>query len=131
MLHGRIQGGFRMSSTSATVQEYRQDTEQNRVLRALPVSSYMRLRPYLEPVDLVLKQVLWEADDEIESVYFPRTCSLSLIVALAEGGLVEAATVGNEGIVGMSAAHGKERASMLAIAQIPTRSGSGPRGGFS
>jgi len=56
-----------MSGTSATVQEYRQDTEQNRVLRGLPVPSYMRLRPYLEPVELALKQVLWNADDEIES----------------------------------------------------------------
>lgn len=98
---------------------YSQREEQNRVLRALPASSYLRLRPYLEPVTLSLKQVLWTADDVIDWVYFPRTCSLSLIVSLADGGLVEAATVGNEGIVGMGAVLEGERASMLALAQIP------------
>jgi CRP-like cAMP-binding protein len=108
-----------MSGIPAGIQAYSQDDEQNRVLRALPPSSYSRLRPYLEPVTFSLKQVLWNPDDAIESVYFPRTSSLSLIVSLARGGLVEAATVGNEGIVGMAAALGKERASMLALAQIP------------
>jgi CRP-like cAMP-binding protein len=107
-----------MSGIPAAIQAYSQDEEQNRVLRALPPSSYVRLRPYLEPVSFSLKQVLWNPDDAIESVYFPRTSALSLIVRLSDGGLVEAATVGNEGIVGMAAALGKERASMLALTQV-------------
>ena len=97
---------------------YDQETEQNRVLRSLPRSSYVRLRPYLEPVRLPLKQTLWKPDDALEWVYFPRTCAISLIVSLSEGP-VEAATVGNEGIVGMAAVLGSERASKLAITQLP------------
>lgn len=108
-----------LTTASGTHQTYGQDEERNRILRVLPVASYTRLRPYLEVVELAKKQVLWNADESIESVYFPQTCALSFIVTLEERAPVEAATIGNEGIAGASAALGAEHGSMLVLAQIP------------
>ncbi len=81
-------------------------TEHNRLLRALPATSYERLWPELEPVELSARQTLWESNAPIRSVYFPRTCVLSLLILLEDDGPVEAATVGREGMAGVPVALG-------------------------
>lgn len=108
-----------MPNTQSGFHQVDQKEEKNRILRGLPASSYARLRPYLEDVGLSKKEVLWKADALIPAVYFPRTAALSLIVMLKQRAPVEAATVGNEGIVGMCVALGVDRDSMLVLAQIP------------
>ncbi len=108
-----------MSSAQSGFRLVNQEEEKNRILRLLPASSYARLHPYLQDVELSKKEVLWRADDLIPAVYFPRTAAMSFIVTLRERAPVEAATVGNEGIVGVSVALGVDRGSMLVLAQIP------------
>jgi CRP-like cAMP-binding protein len=93
--------------------------EQNRLLHALPAAEYLRLLPHLEPVQLSLKQVLWEPDAQIDSVYFPRTAVLSLLTPLANRIYVEAATVGCEGMAGTPVVLGVRDTSLQAIAQVP------------
>jgi CRP-like cAMP-binding protein len=85
----------------------------------LPASSYYRIRPYLEVIPLAKKQVVWHVDDPIDYVYFPRRCVLSLLVTLKHQAPVEAATVGNEGLLGMSAVLGADRSPLLVVTQIP------------
>ena len=85
----------------------------------LPPSSYSRIRPYLEVVPLARKDVVWNVDDPIDSVFFPRSCVLSLLVTLKKRAPVEAATVGNEGMLGTSTALGAERSSLLVLTQLP------------
>jgi CRP-like cAMP-binding protein len=98
---------------------YDQLTEDNRFLRLLPRSSYVRIRPYLEVVPLARKHVVWNVDDQIDAVFFPRRCVLSLLVTLKKRAPVEAATVGNEGMVGMGAILGADQSSVMVIAQLP------------
>ena len=95
------------------------DTEPNGLLKALPPETYLRLLPELEPVQLAAKQVLWESNAPIRSVYFPRTCVISLIVPLEDEPAVEAATVGCEGVVGVPALLGATSTVAQALAQIP------------
>lgn len=95
------------------------DAEQNRLLEALPVETFERLYPHLEPVRLSHKQVLWEPGAPIRSVYFPRNCVLSLIVVLDEDSPVEAATVGREGMAGVPVALGASSTNVKALAQVP------------
>lgn len=106
-------------SAISAVTAYDQGAEENRFLRMLPASSYFRMRPYLEAVSLPRKHIVWNVDDPVESVFFPRGCVLSLLVILEQRAPVEAATVGNEGMLGMSAALGAERSPMLVVAQVP------------
>jgi len=50
--------------------------------------------------------------------YFPETAVLSLIIVMENGGAVEAATVGNEGVVGLSALLGEGAMSTRCLVQI-------------
>jgi len=56
---------------------------------------------------LAIKAVLFEPGAAIDAVYFPISGVISLVTALEDGNIVEVATVGNEGIVGVPhVAHG-------------------------
>jgi CRP-like cAMP-binding protein len=73
------------------------------------------------PVDLEIKTVLFEPGQPIEGVYFPLDGVISLVTALEGGDIVEVATVGNEGIVGVPlVSHGT--LAVRAIAQVAGRS---------
>ena len=95
-----------------------QSAEENRLLRALPAAEYAQLLMYLEPVELTSGQTLWQAEARILSVYFPRTCVLSLLKPLDDEPPVEAATIGREGMVGTSVALGVRATGVRAIAQV-------------
>jgi len=98
----------------------RQSTEeQNRLLRALPREEYERLRPSLAPVDLAFKQCIYEKDQPIEHVYFVRVGVVSMVSRLEDGMIVEVATIGNEGMVGLPVYLGAESVSLETFAQIP------------
>ena len=105
--------------TGAVITTYDQAAEENRFLRMLPASSYFRIRPYLEVVPTHKRQILWDVDDPIDFVYFPRRCVLSLLVPLAKRPAVEAATVGNEGVVGASIVLGADHSPLMVMVQIP------------
>jgi CRP-like cAMP-binding protein len=109
----------RNEGTNSAATACDQQAEENRFLRMLPASSYFRIRPYLEVVALARKQVVWNVDEPIDSVFFPRRCVLSLLVTLKQRAPVEAATVGNEGMLGMSTVLGADRSPLLVLAQIP------------
>ena len=72
----------------------------NRLLARLPEAEYRRLLPHLEPVELKVDSVLYEAHGPIDYAYFPRGAALSALVVMRDGNLIEVATVGSEGLVG-------------------------------
>jgi CRP-like cAMP-binding protein len=74
----------------------------NHLLAALPKAEYARWLPHLEPVELTLAQVLYEAGGELQHVYFPTTAIVSLLYVMEDGASAEIAVVGNEGLVGIS-----------------------------
>jgi CRP-like cAMP-binding protein len=91
----------------------------NLLLANLPREEYERLQPYLEPVSLEFKQELYQPKVPIEFVYFLLGGVCSLLSLTSEGDLIEVATVGNEGMVGVAAFLGAEQIPGLGMVQIP------------
>jgi CRP-like cAMP-binding protein len=75
----------------------------NRLLAALPVKDYERIASSLEVVPLTLKEFLHNPGVPVQHVYFPGGGFCSMVTVLADGGMVEIATVGREGMIGVSA----------------------------
>jgi CRP-like cAMP-binding protein len=101
------------------VSDRRRRPEQNQLLRALPRIEYQRLLPELRDVSLPHGRVLFEPRARITHVYVPQHCVVSLLAPIAGEPGVEAAIVGNEGMVGLSIFLGADTSTMQAIAQIP------------
>jgi CRP-like cAMP-binding protein len=77
---------------------------QNLLLAALPLEDYERLAPALEVVPLKLKDILHKPGEPLQHVYFPGEGGFfSVLTVLQDGGMVEVATIGREGMVGVSA----------------------------
>ena len=77
---------------------------QNLLLAALPPEDYSRLAPALEVVPLKLKDILHKPGEPLQHVYFPGGGGFcSLLTVLQDGGMIEVATIGREGMVGVSA----------------------------
>jgi len=91
---------------------------QNQLLSALPTEEYQRLLPNLESVSLPLTQIIYTPNEPIEYVYFPNNGIVSLVNVTEDGGTVEAATVGNEGMVGIPVLLGADKIVSQAIVQI-------------
>ena len=87
----------------------------NRLLDRLPEAEYHRLLPLLKPVKLAFEQVLYELRGPIDYAYFPTGAVTSALTVMQDGSAIEVATVGNEGLVGHTAAFGRAR-------RRPTRS---------
>ena len=78
-------------------------TSENFLLAALPVQVLDRIRPVLDVIPLTLKDVLYKPGEPIQHVYFPGGGFCSVLTVLADGSMVEVATVGREGMLGVSA----------------------------
>lgn len=75
----------------------------NRLLAALSADDYQRIAQSLETVPLKLKAVIHRSGDSVAHVYFPGGGFCSMVTVLKDGGMVEIATIGREGMVGVSA----------------------------
>jgi CRP-like cAMP-binding protein len=73
----------------------------NRLLR-LPPDEFDRLRPHLEQVPLAPRDFLLPAGEPLSHVYFPYSGLVSLIVTMQSGDTVAVATVGHQGMLGIS-----------------------------
>jgi len=94
--------------------------DQNHVLGALPSGEAQRLERLLTLVSLEIKTVLFEPGQRIDAVHFPLDGVVSLVTPLEDGAIVEVATVGNEGVVGVPLVSGGSLA-VRAISQVPGR----------
>jgi CRP-like cAMP-binding protein len=90
----------------------------NAVLDGLADAELADLLPKLEEVQLARGQVLYEPGGPIEAVHFPTVGVVSLVHELAGGDVVEIATVGREGMTGISVFLGATEPSERAIVQI-------------
>lgn len=75
----------------------------NLLLAALPLNESNRIVPSLDIVPFKLKDILRKAGEPIQHVYFPGGGFCSIVTVLEDGSMVEIATVGREGMVGVSA----------------------------
>ncbi|HEX2301048.1 MAG TPA: cyclic nucleotide-binding domain-containing protein, partial [Pseudonocardiaceae bacterium] len=74
----------------------------NTVLAGLDEPALAALLPDLSETPLPAGQVLHEPGEPIETVYFPLVGVVSVLADLGEDQVVEAATLGREGMVGIS-----------------------------
>jgi CRP-like cAMP-binding protein len=91
----------------------------NRLLLALKDDEYQSISRHLSIVGLNQGQVLYNADNWIESVYFMNSGMASSISVTAEGQTVEDGIIGLEGLMGGLAALGECRIFCSGIVQIP------------
>jgi len=92
----------------------------NRLLAALPADEYARIAATLDVIPLTLKDFLHTPGDPIQYVYFPGGGFVSMVTVLADGRMVEIATVGREGMVGVSAMWGDIRTTSATMVQGET-----------
>jgi CRP-like cAMP-binding protein len=91
----------------------------NRLLATLSPEQTGLLSRVLEPVQLPVKEVLVEADQPIRHAYFPTSGVVSIVNEPDPGEIVEIATVGCEGLVGLPIVLGVDTAPTRAMVQIP------------
>lgn len=94
-----------------------QSPNQNHLLAALPTVEFERLAPHLEPVEMLLGDVLYESGGLLQHVYFPTTAILSLHYVMENGASSEIAGVGNEGVLGISLFMGGHTTPSRAVVQ--------------
>lgn len=91
----------------------------NKLLARLPRTDFERLRPQLVPVRFEQGQVLYEAQSKVEYSYFPQHGTLSSVVVMSDGGMIEVATVGNEGLIGSPILDGAVTSPNRVFVQVP------------
>ena len=74
----------------------------NKLLAALPAADYQRILPSLTTVPLKFKQVLHKNGAKIDKVYFLGGGVGSVTNVMKDGRMVEVATIGNEGVIGIA-----------------------------
>ncbi|WP_396432343.1 helix-turn-helix domain-containing protein [Limnohabitans sp.] len=79
-----------------------ESARQNKLLAGVPLSHYARMSEHLKPVDLTAGQVIYEAGESLEFVYFPTTCTTSLVSHTTDGDSSELAMTGRDGMVGVA-----------------------------
>jgi CRP-like cAMP-binding protein len=90
----------------------------NALLAALPADDYRRVSSELTWRPLKVRQVLHKHGEPISEIFFPGRSVCSVTNVMEDGGVVEVATVGREGLIGVSAVFGAPVASGEAFVQI-------------
>jgi CRP-like cAMP-binding protein len=91
---------------------------QNRLLGALPAAELNLLIADLKSVPMPRGKVIYESGVESKHVYFPAaSCIVSMLHVMEDGACAETATVGNEGMVGVTSFMGGGTTASHAIVQ--------------
>lgn len=91
----------------------------NRLLSSLQPKSRTSILSRAHKVEVRLRQVLMRAHAAITHVYLPLHGVISLTIMFEEGVVVEAATVGNEGLVGLPVLLANGESAVDAVCQVP------------
>jgi CRP-like cAMP-binding protein len=94
----------------------------NRLLARLPLEEYQRLRPLLQLIPLKFKHILNEPRSRVDHLYFPIRGVVAAVTLMEDGTEIEVATVGNEGMVGLTALLGDEESPNRQVVQVPGES---------
>jgi len=81
-------------------------------------SDFALLQPGLIQTELKQGTLLHEANDDIETVYFPHTGMVSLLTVMEDGTAIEVGTTGHRGVVGAMTGIGFNRAITRAVSQL-------------
>jgi CRP-like cAMP-binding protein len=90
----------------------------NRLLAIFPPLVREAAKRDTRVVSLAQGRILYEVGATVETIYFPQTGLISLLIVTESGGMIEAATIGREGAVGIHAALGRRLSFTRASVQI-------------
>lgn len=91
----------------------------NHLLSRIAASDRETLGAKIEPVELIVDQLLYARGDPLTHIYFPTSGMISMVVVMEDGRTTEAATVGREGAAGISASGYVDPAFTNYTVQIP------------
>jgi len=94
----------------------------NRLLACLPPADFERLRPHLKTRAVVAKHVFHALNKPVREVIFPNGGVASVTTVMENGAMVEIATVGDEGFLGINALFGTEIIGGSTMMQVPDTS---------
>jgi CRP-like cAMP-binding protein len=97
------------------------DVRQNAILARLPDDELERVSGRLEVVDVEVRTQVYEPGSTIREVYFPLSSVFSLVAVAEEQVVVEVATIGREGFVGLPVFLGARSSPHASFCQIPGR----------
>jgi CRP-like cAMP-binding protein len=87
-------------------------------IASLDAADRMRLEPHLSQQIFAQGQMLYDAGEAVDQVWFPTTGVVSLMTMLPEDRMIETAAIGREGLVGVTCGPMNGRAASRAIAQL-------------
>src|SRR4029453_10764976 len=91
----------------------------NRLLGALPAADYVRIQKHLHMNTGVTGRTLQEHGTPVTDVYFPNGGVFSVTNEMRDGALVEVATVGIEGMLGIGVFLGDRSSAGRTFQQVP------------
>jgi CRP-like cAMP-binding protein len=92
---------------------------EHRLLARLPRVVFERLAPLLQAVALPAKLVLYKVRAPLDCVHFPTSGIISAMTVMENGSAIEVATIGNEGMSGLTAFVGGESSPYEVMVQVP------------
>lgn len=87
-------------------------------IASLSAADRRRIEPHLNERPFEQGQMLYDAGEAVDEVWFPLSGVVSLMTVLDEDRMVETAAIGREGLVGVTCGPLNARAASRAIAQI-------------
>ena len=87
-------------------------------IAALPKADQAKLKPHLHEKSFERGQMLYDAGEDVDEVWFPLRGVVSLMTLLPDDRMVETGAVGREGIIGVTCGPLNARAASRAISQI-------------
>jgi len=87
-------------------------------ISALDAADRRLLEPHLSEKVFSQGQMIYDAGQAVEDVWFPMTGVVSLMTVLDDDRMIETAAIGREGLVGVTCGPFNARASSRAIAQL-------------
>lgn len=91
----------------------------NKLLAGLPQEDFDRLKPLLRTMSTKVKQVLHRRNEPVREVFFPNGGVASITTVMKDGSMVEIATVGDEGLIGIGAFFGGSEVGTETMIQVP------------
>jgi hypothetical protein len=88
-------------------------------LHPLLAADFQRLRPYLKTRAVAVKEVLHPLNQPVRDIIFPNGGVASVTTVLKDGSMVEIATAGDEGFVGINALFGADMVGGETMMQVP------------
>ena len=87
-------------------------------IAALAPADRKRIEPHLHERPFEQGQMLYDAGEAVEEVWFPMSGVVSLMTILDDERMIETAAIGREGLVGVTCGPMNARAASRAIAQV-------------